>query len=224
MPTIAFLGPDGAGKSTLTEPLAHLRWPRVRRQFMGPARPSEMRRTFHWTMCQWDRLRQKYTKKHPLGIVSRAAWQLVCYLDFWDRLIRHRSFCRQGGVLVCDRYACDMYFRKPTMWNEFVFLRLFPRPRFVFLCVGDPHAIHQRKPELSSGQIQETIERYRAKLTRYRIPCAEIDTARLSPDEALRQAVQHAIDNGWFRAGREGKVLETGAIPDSATQGMHRAS
>ncbi len=132
---IVFLGPDGAGKSTITEPILKLRWPTIRRQFMGPARYIEMRRLFVVVLKYFDIYRQKYPRNSFIGTVARGGWQIVYYLDLLNRLYRHMWFWCSGGVAVFDRYACDMFFRKPAAWNEFFFIKLFPKPRYVFLVI-----------------------------------------------------------------------------------------
>ncbi len=201
---IVFLGPDGAGKTTLTEPISQLRWPSVRRQFMGPARESEMRSFFYISMRLFSGLRQKYPKYNLIGIIGRGAWQVVCYFDFLDRLFRHCYFWGSQGVVIFDRYPCDMYFRKPTAWNEFLFMKLFPSPRYVFLCVGDAREIYKRKPELSVSEIDFTIELYRKKLVQYGIPFIEINTTQSAPKENIENIAIHLIEQNWFRT-RVGK-------------------
>lgn len=196
---IAFIGPDGAGKSTLMNPLGRVHWRAVRCRYMGPARSSEMHAVFRVTMRWLDRGRRRFSKRHPVGFVTRIAWQVACYFDFLVRLWRHAWFAGRGGVVLFDRYACDMYFRKPTRWNEWLFIRMFPRPRFAFLCVGDAEAIHRRKPDLSAEQIEQTIASYRRQLARHRIPYKEVNTTDLTADEALVQVVQDLLDNDWFR-------------------------
>ena len=195
---VVFLGPDGAGKSTITESLVGLRWPKVRRQFMGPARESEMREVFAVMLRYFDMWRNRRSKKTLIGKVARAGWQLICYVDFIDRLYRHLWFWGSGGVVIFDRYACDMYFRKPTRLNELFFLRLFPKPRFVFLCVGNAEAIHRRKPELAVGEIESTIDRYRVKLAQYGISYAEINTTSNAPTENIDHVLSRLIENDWF--------------------------
>ena len=196
---VVFLGPDGSGKSFVTKRLAMLRWPPLRCQYMGPARESEMHMVFTVPMKALARLRERYSRRHPIGIFARAGWQIICYIDYWDRVIRHMYFQGSGGVVIFDRYACDMYFRKATWWNEFLFVRMFVRPQFVFLCVGDVGAIHKRKPELPPEQIERTIELYRKKLAQYRIDYKEINTTTHLPDEVLDQVTRYLIDKNWFR-------------------------
>lgn len=197
---IIFVGPDGSGKSTLTEPLGRLRWPVVRRQYMGPARESEMHAVFKVTMRFSDRLRRRFGKTNPIGFMARLCWQLSCYGDYLYRLYRHMPLWSRNGVVIFDRYACDMYFRKPTKWNDLLFIRMFPRPRFAYLCMGDPKAIHQRKPELSPEEIEQTIELYRSQCGRYRIPYKEVKTTGASPEAALLQVLQDLMDTDWFRS------------------------
>lgn len=126
-------------------------------------------------------------------------WQITCYFDFIDRLYRHIWFWGSGGIVFFDRYACDMYFRKPTRLNELLFVKLFPNPKFVFLCVGDANAIYKRKTEeLSVNQIGDTIALYRNKLNKYRIPFTEINTTELSPGDAVDKVYRNLEEHDWF--------------------------
>jgi hypothetical protein len=195
---IVFLGPDGAGKSTITESLSGLRWPKIRLQFMGPGREAAMKPLFTSVLSLFGNLREKYPKGNLVGLFVRGAWQIICYIDFLERLYRHTWFWGSGGVVFFDRYACDMYFRKPTWLNEKLFISLFPKPNFVFLCTGDAAKIHHRKPELTISEIESTIDLYRKKLSQHRIPFKEIDTTSNTPNKNIDQVVSHLIVKGWF--------------------------
>ena len=84
-----------------------------------------------------------------------------------------------------------MYFRKPNIINENLFLRFFPKPYLVFLCVGDAQKIYDRKPEeLSVKDIKDTIELYRKKLNEYKLDYIEIDTTTMNQNESLSYALK----------------------------------
>ena len=190
---IVFLGPDGAGKTTVTEPFGKLRWPPTRRQFMGPSRWSEIRRPIARLLRALERIRDRYSARHPLGFLARLGWQLTCWVDLLERLNRHRWFWGSGGMVVFDRYAWDMYIRKPTVWNHALFITLFPRPRFVVLCTGDARRIRDRKPELTRAEIEEAYRNYYAILARTGTPYAELSTTELPSAEVVPVALSHVL-------------------------------
>lgn len=199
---IVFLGPDGAGKSALTIPLSHLQWPSSCRQFMGPSSPSEMRFVLYKLTQLLSKIRYKYSRSHPIGLFARIFWNIICYIDFWERLLRHIWFWGSNGIVFFDRFACDMYFRNPSFFNELLFIKYFPKPKFVFLCMGDAEEIHRRKKELSIAEIENTIELYRSKFSQYNIPYAEVNTTSNTMDQCVCQVVRHLINNQWFQCSK----------------------
>jgi len=195
---IAFLGPDGSGKSTVVDSLIKLRWPIIRGQYMGPGRMDEIRLSFKNMLMFFDKIRRKSNKSSIIGMLSRILWQVICYIDFLERVYRHIWFWGSKGVVLFDRYACDMYFRKPTKINEIIFLKLFPKPKHVFLCVGDAELINKRKPELSVSEITNTIDLYRKKLKQYNINFVEINTTHFSSEGVIDKVVLDLIKHDWY--------------------------
>jgi len=196
---IAILGPDGSGKTTLLDVLVKLKWPSIRKQYMGPGDMDEIRLPFKKLLIFLDILRSKREKSSIIGLLSRVGWQATCYFDFIERVYKHTWFWASGGVVLFDRYACDMYFRKPTKINEIIFLKFFPKPKFIFLCVGDAELIYKRKPEeLSINNIDNTINLYRKKLKEYQINFIEVDTTLLSPEDVINKATRNLINHNWY--------------------------
>lgn len=196
---VAILGPDGSGKSTLINSLSKLQWPSVRKQYMGPSSRNDMNKWLFFSLNYISNLRDKYSKRNLVGVIIRILWVVLCYLDFLERFYRHTWFYGSGGIVFFDRFSFDMYFRKPTILNDFIFIKLFPRPKHVILCVGDSKIIYERKREEASIEaVEKTIMNYRKKLNKYNIDVFEVDTTRLNQEEVLDSVIRHLIKNNWF--------------------------
>jgi hypothetical protein len=196
---VAILGPDGSGKSTLIDPLSKLEWPSVRKQYMGPSSKEDMNDVIFNLLNYFSKIRDKYPKRNPIGTFSRVMWVVICYLDYLNRYFRNNWFHGSKGLIIFDRFPCDMYFRKPTILNEIIFLMFFPRPKHVFLCVGDPKIIYDRKKELlSPKEVEDTIILYRQKLAKYRINFHEIDTTKLTIEMSNYVILETLKNNNFF--------------------------
>lgn len=196
---VAILGPDGSGKSTLINPLSMLQWPSVKKQYMGPSSKASMNKWVYKVLIFITHKRDRYSKTHPIGIFFRISWVFVCYIDFLLRYFRYNWFYGSKGLVFFDRFPCDMYFRKPTKLNEIIFLKFFPKPKHVFLCVGDPIIIYERKKEqLSPKEVDDTLNLYREKLKKYNISFSEIDTTILHEEAALMAITEVLLKNKWF--------------------------
>jgi energy-coupling factor transporter ATP-binding protein EcfA2 len=196
---VAILGPDGSGKSTLISPLSKLEWPSVKKQYMGPSSKEDMNDFIFNLLNYFSKIRDKYSKRNPIGMFSRVMWVVICYIDYLNRYFRNNWFHGSKGLIVFDRFPCDMYFRKPTIFNEIIFLMFFPRPKHVFLCVGDSKIIYNRKKELlSPKEVEDTIILYRQKLTKYKINFHEIDTTKLTIEMSNYFIHETLINNNFF--------------------------
>ena len=202
---VAFIGPDGVGKSSVTEAMAALPHPPMRRQYMGVNHPEEMGRCVRWTWSALRGLRDKTSNTTLVGKIIRMNLDFVLWLDFFTRIRRHWSFSAgRLGVLVLDRYPCDAIFQRPPRWrrwSERLFLRWFHKPTFSIFLMGDPDAIHARKPDRSPQVLTEMIDGYRKLLKEYAMPHVEVDTTGNGLEECIRLSLANTISAlGRFQA------------------------
>jgi hypothetical protein len=194
---VAFIGPDGVGKSCITEAMAALPHPPMRRQYMGVNHPEEMGLFIRWTWRAMNCIQKKTSYSSFAGKIIRASLDFVRWLDFFTRIRRHVSFSAgRKGLLVLDRYPCDAIFQRPPRWrrwSERLFLRRFYKPTFSIFLMGDPDAIHARKADRTPEVLAEMIAGYRELLKKYAMPHTEVNTTSNGIEECVRLSLTHII-------------------------------
>jgi len=182
---IAFIGPDGSGKTTIANMLLH-----------------SMRDIFPSTQCYHGRfgilpdMRTLYNKLRmwfgyrPLpeagagtaalhDMTPHGVFRALAYLGYYaiDYILGfwHVNQSRaKGQMIVFDRYYYDYYvsplFAKIPRFLLSAVGWIIPKPDMLLYLNCDADAIHQRKPELTPAQIryqQQEIERYLSNLDYY---------------------------------------------------------
>ena len=179
--TIALLGPDGVGKSTLIRHMeSHL---------MGilKTETNEMK-TFHIRPGVFPTITELLNrKKQPNGKTSvlQEAWQspsviisFIRLLCFWvdymlgyivkvlPELVKYR-------VVVLDRYFYDILIdplrykiRLPNILMKTLFMSI-PRPRIIIVLDAPPDVIFRRKGELNEENISVLLDKYRNMKNEY---------------------------------------------------------
>ncbi|MDB2389804.1 hypothetical protein N9X12_01075 [Alphaproteobacteria bacterium] len=189
---VVFLGPDGSGKSSITKKFSTLKWPKTKVDYMGPMSQTSMNSFLYLILNVLNEYRFKYKLGSTLGNLVRIIFHIFCYFDFLLRLYRNLWLFGSGHLIIYDRYACDMFFRRPNIFLEIIYLRFFPKPKNVFLCVGDAKEIYRRKPdELSENEITQTISLYRKYLTKYAIQYIELDTTKYNVDDCVNLIINN---------------------------------
>jgi thymidylate kinase len=176
---VALLGPDGAGKSTLSSGLEG--------SFIFPVRTIYMGLT--GGLLPWaDRLRFP-----PLVVPARLA-------IFWYRYVRGRYEQMRGRLVIFDRYVYDSRVPHPRQLSRleravrWIDGHSVPGPDLVLVLSAPGDVMHARKGEYSS----ETLELWRRHFLalRERIPNLEIVDTTQDP-EAVRAEVTQRIWNRY---------------------------
>jgi len=163
LPTIAFLGPDGSGKSSVISGLKkELR---------------EMRlncRSLHWRpygIKGREDLGVAVADPHaaePRGLITSVLKLGMLFYDWWLASLTVLLHARAKiSVVICDRYYNDLlvdtrrYRYGGPKWLAKLVFKFMPRPNLVFILVGTPEIIHPRKQEVRLDELRRQIEAYK---------------------------------------------------------------
>jgi len=163
LPTIAFLGPDGSGKSSVISGLKkELR---------------EMRlncRSLHWRpygIKGREDLGVAVADPHaaePRGLITSVLKLGMLFYDWWLASLTVLLHARAKiSVVICDRYYNDLlvdtrrYRYGGPKWLAKLVFKFMPRPNLVFILVGTPEIIHPRKQEVTLDELRRQIEAYK---------------------------------------------------------------
>ncbi len=169
--SVAVLGPDGAGKTTLVDTLDR-------------ELPFETRR--HYMGLTGGRIPRAEALRVP-GVVLAARLTIL-----WVRFARSEYDRRLGRIVLFDRYTLDgavpsgVPLRPLARLSRRLQRRACPMPDLVLLLDASGATMHGRKGEYDP----ETLETWRAAYGRLvgKVAQLEVLDAEQSPDEVLRQA------------------------------------
>lgn len=180
---IAFVGPDGSGKSTIAKlfrneicrimvkdnenvKVLHFRptiFPNLKKLFYGK---------------NYDETKENFTNPHrakPAGLSSsllRLTYYWIDYIIGYWIFLRRR--CIAGQIFIFDRYFYDFivdpYRSRINLpsWVRFLFLKLTPKPDIVYFLDCDARTILERKKELPEEEINRQLIHYKSLANKYK--------------------------------------------------------
>ena len=179
--TVAFIGPDGAGKSTFIDKLEHRLNElglKASNAYMGPWFRNKLFTTLMLESIgahPKDEILGLKDIKEPLpklykkakGLIKRYLYYLNCPLEVYFRYFRYVFLQSiQGRVVLIDRYIHDLevgYKNKEVINSERLrklIVRISPTPDAVVLLYNDPETIWQRKKDYELEEICWSMGRY----------------------------------------------------------------
>ncbi|HLP05881.1 MAG TPA: hypothetical protein VK152_10670 [Paludibacter sp.] len=164
--TIAFLGTDGSGKTTIidraTPELA--KFSRIYYEHLRPNMLPNMRR------LTWKRNAGNAPETHPheqkqsglLASLFRFTYYYFDYtLGYWLKIFPRKTFDR--CIWIFDRYYYE-YLIDPRRtrvslptWFLKLGLKFIPEPELIICLGADPETIHARKPEIPLEEVRRQI-------------------------------------------------------------------
>ena len=163
MPSVAFLGPDGSGKSSVIQ---------------GVEKSLEKMR-MHCRRIHWrpyglkgrEDLGPPVANPHnqpPRGALASTLKLGYFFWDWWSAWLTVLLHCRsKTTVVIMDRFYQDLlidprrYRFKGPRWLARVIFKMMPQPDRVFILVGDPEVIWKRKREVPLEEVVRQVEAYR---------------------------------------------------------------
>jgi len=169
--TVALLGPDGVGKSTLLAGLAAVYPVPVRQIYMG----------------MWQGAgRPGYTRLHAVGAILLRPFRV------WWRVGQGAVHSARGRVVVFDRYTYDALLpitgswralKRPYFW---VLAHLAPRPDLVLVLDLPGHVAFARKGEFTPEGLEAVRQGFLALVPRLN---AEVVDAAVAPEQVRADVV-----------------------------------
>jgi thymidylate kinase len=173
---IAFVGADGAGKTTAIEKTKYICGAHT-------AQFADDTVLFRQLYASWtNRVPTSIARLKYIGIFIE---QWIRYFGFWIRKMR-------GQTIFFDRWpGTNRHLRNDNIWRRIntLLYRFFPDPDIYIFLSADPKIIHNRKPELSTQEIDTLQRNLRQHIARSRH--VEIITEDL--DESLTRVLREIL-------------------------------
>lgn len=185
--TVALIGPDGAGKTTVSRALPDLLGMPVHYVYMGVnleastvmlpttrlALELKRRRGARTDMVARSARGSSEGRKKsgPLKSAKSALRTVNWIAEEWYRQLIARRYLRQGGVVVFDRHFLPDYYVHDVTGTDKnrpfssrlhgYFLKRYPRPDLAILLDAPAEVLFARKPESSIEFLEERRKEYR---------------------------------------------------------------
>ena len=208
--TIAFIGTDGSGKSTIIDHVVPwlnsiningVHYEHLRPNWLPPLRALKGSSTSDKT----ETVNNPHEEKASgllCSIIRLAYYWLDYTLGYW--IITQSIICRSGKFCLFDRYYYDIIIDPRRLrislpnWVIRAVCCFAPRPQLV-LCLGaDPEAIYARKPETSLEEVQRQVSELKA-LCKCEKNAVWIDTGGAIEDSILdaMSAIKSALSERY---------------------------
>jgi len=199
---ILFLGPDGSGKTSITNDICNTRPNEMKRVYMVAESLEQLDRPLVKLLFKLKKYQPHFSKRGITDIALRILCHFIRYIEMYSRLLSIEEKFLFKGYVLADRYSYDYFLRgldeKNRKVEKILYYKLFPKPKYIFLLVGSPKAIHKRDPDLKETEISLTIQKYKNFLTKVKIPFGEINTTENTKEECVNIILQH-IDSFVFK-------------------------
>ncbi len=218
--SVAFIGPDGSGKSSVAEGVAaslHSLFPAVR-FFHGRFRIiPDLRSVFNVARKVF---RRKPLPPSPSGVQAihdvcpqsrlKTLIHIVYYsLDFILGHIPMRLARSRGQLVFLDRYYYDWFILSSLChtprWLLPVLEFIYPRPDVVIYLSNSPKTIRMRKPELPVAEI--AMQGERCKWVAHRIINGVTIATDMELDKVVLAVADRILDIATSRCASEGRTL-----------------
>lgn len=198
--TICFLGPDGAGKSTLAQ--------EMKKEYAAFFKKFDTKTEyvyFGWQpflpttkLISWLLQRQQYnivsTLNKKKSHFSFFQEMLLLYY-FTEYLLRYFFLIagKKNKIIIFDRYFYDLYAHYNYAARSILFpalLRFFPRPDYTFVLDAPAAVLQKRKQDL-------TLEQQQQHQRCYSIVAEKMNFIMIQTDQRKENSIQLILDNSW---------------------------
>jgi thymidylate kinase len=190
---VAFLGPDGSGKTTLMQGLIDQASPMFRRSKQFHLRPLARRGATGGAPVAAPHA--KPPRSRWVSLIKILFWWAEFALGYAINIVPAKI---RSTLVVMDRYYDDLLidparYRWPgslrlPAWG----LRWVPRPDLMFVLCAEPDVLLSRKQEVERAVLAQQVERYRAWAVHRKACLIEVDRP---VDQLVREVERHVLDH-----------------------------